>query len=111
MDYEKFVPTPLRRHFVAAYKGVFGYWFEFDGSVRFDDTSQGGALPFAYGKTVDDCRRMMENYEILTKERNDNEQNKRTTQSRRRADRVHGQPRGKSVDGTRGRGRRSRDSE
>ena len=41
-DYEKMVPEHLRGHFVAAYKGVFGYWFEFDGGVRFQDPKGGG---------------------------------------------------------------------
>ena len=46
-DYEKEVPVRLRGRFVAAYKGVFGYWFEFDGSVSFQDPQGGGVLPFA----------------------------------------------------------------
>lgn len=92
-DYEKNVPAAIRGHFTAAYKGQYGWWFEFDGAVRFQDPQGGGAtLPFAYGSTLDECRAMMENYEILTKEKNDYEQDKRTTRSRRRANRVHGQP-------------------
>ena len=102
-DYKKLVPAHLRGHFVDAYKGVFGYWFEFDGSVRFQD-SQGGMFPFAYGTTLDECRKMMENFTI-TKGTESNEQGERKTQSRRRADRVHGQPGGKGADGAGGRGR------
>ena len=45
MDFEKQVPAQLRGRFVAAYKGTFGYWFEFDGSVRFDDVQGGGSSP------------------------------------------------------------------
>ena len=44
--------------FDGSYKGVFGYWFEFDGSVSFKDP-KGDTLPFAYGKTIDECRKMM----------------------------------------------------
>lgn len=44
MDYAEYVPMQLRERFVAAYKGQYGYWFEFDGSVRFDDFD-GGAVP------------------------------------------------------------------
>ena len=44
-DYEKEVPVRLRGRFVAAYKGVFGYWFEFDGSVSFQDPQGGGYSP------------------------------------------------------------------
>ena len=60
-EYEKCVPKNIRRHFVQAFKGQYGYWFEFDGAVRFRDRD--GTLPFAYGKTLDECRRMMENHE------------------------------------------------
>ena len=80
MDFAKHVPARLRRRFVAAYQGQYGYWFEFDGSVRFDDVQGGGQLPFAYGTTIDECRRMMENFTITQKETRDNEQDKRTTQ-------------------------------
>jgi hypothetical protein len=52
------VPDELRPHFVAAYKGQYGYWFEFDGTIQFKDP-KGGTLPFAYGKTIDECRKMM----------------------------------------------------
>ena len=103
-DYEKMVPEHLRGHFVAAYKGVFGYWFEFDGSVSFQDPQGGGVLPFAYGTTIDECRNMMENFTI-TKGTKSNEQDKRTAQPRRRADRVHRQPGGKGADCAGGRGR------
>lgn len=34
-DLSRHVPDELRDRFVAAYKGRYGYWFEFDGSVRF----------------------------------------------------------------------------
>lgn len=34
-DLSRHVPDELRDRFVAAYKGQYGYWFEFDGSVRF----------------------------------------------------------------------------
>ena len=44
-EYEKCVPEGIRRHFVQAFKGQYGYWFEFDGSVRFDDVQGGGAAP------------------------------------------------------------------
>lgn len=44
-DYEKNVPAAIRRHFTAAYKGQYGWWFEFDGAVRFQDP-QGGGQPF-----------------------------------------------------------------
>ena len=37
MDFAKHVPARLRGRFVAAYQGQYGYWFEFDGSVRFED--------------------------------------------------------------------------
>ena len=37
MDFAKHVPAHLRGRFVTAYQGQYGYWFEFDGSVRFDD--------------------------------------------------------------------------
>lgn len=53
------VPEGIRRHFVQAFKGQYGYWFEFDGAVRFRDNG-GDEFPFAYGKTVSDCRKMME---------------------------------------------------
>lgn len=53
------VPEGIRRHFVQAFKGQYGYWFEFDGAVRFRDKG-GDEFPFAYGKTVSDCRKMME---------------------------------------------------
>lgn len=42
MDFAKHVPARLRGRFVAAYQGQYGYWFEFDGSVRFDDVHGGG---------------------------------------------------------------------
>ena len=42
MDFAKHVPARLRGRFVAAYQGQYGYWFEFDGSVRFDDVQGGG---------------------------------------------------------------------
>lgn len=42
-DYGKYVPTAIRGRFVVAYKGLYGWWFEFDGSVRFSDTQGGGA--------------------------------------------------------------------
>ena len=49
MDFAKHVPARLRGRFVAAYQGQYGYWFEFDGSVRFDDVQGGewggGATP------------------------------------------------------------------
>ena len=45
MDYGKHVPARLRDRFVAAYKGQYGYWFEFDGSVRFEDGQGGGSFP------------------------------------------------------------------
>lgn len=51
------VPEGIRPHFVAAYKGRYGYWFEFDGTLAFRD--RGGTLPFAYGRTPGECRRMM----------------------------------------------------
>lgn len=60
-EYEEYVPEGIRRHFVQAFKGQYGYWFEFDGAVRFRDRD--GTLPFAYGKTLDECCRMMENHE------------------------------------------------
>ena len=37
MDYAEHVPAQLRDRFVTAYRGQYGWWFEFDGSVRFDD--------------------------------------------------------------------------
>lgn len=45
MDFAKHVPARLRGRFVAAYQGQYGYWFEFDGSVRFDDVRGGGNSP------------------------------------------------------------------
>lgn len=45
MDYAKHVPAQLRDRFVTAYRGQYGWWFEFDGSVRFDDVRGGGATP------------------------------------------------------------------
>ena len=42
MDYAKHVPAQLRDRFVTAYRGQYGWWFEFDGSVRFDDVRGGG---------------------------------------------------------------------
>ena len=60
-DLGRHVPDGIRQHFVAAYKGRYGYWFEFDGTLAFRDGD--GTLPFAYGKTLDECRRMMENHE------------------------------------------------
>lgn len=57
-DMSRHVPKKLRQHFVQAFEGTYGWWFEFDGSVSFQDLS-GGGLPFAYGKTVEECRKMM----------------------------------------------------
>lgn len=45
-DYEKNVPAAIRGHFTAAYKGQYGWWFEFDGAVRFQDPQGGGGQPF-----------------------------------------------------------------
>lgn len=45
MDFKDCVPAPLRGRFTAAYKGAFGYWFEFDGTVAFRETGGGGATP------------------------------------------------------------------
>ena len=45
MDYGRHVPAQLRDRFVAAYRGQYGYWFEFDGSVRFEDGQGGGNSP------------------------------------------------------------------
>ena len=45
MDFAKHVPARLRGRFVAAYQGQYGYWVEFDGSVRFDDVQGGGNSP------------------------------------------------------------------
>lgn len=59
-DLARQVPPSLRGHFVAAYEGQYGYWFEFDGGVRFRDAS-GLELNFAYGATLADCRKMMKN--------------------------------------------------
>lgn len=44
-DFEKCVPVDLRGRFTAAYKGVFGYWFEFDGTVTFQEPGGGGNSP------------------------------------------------------------------
>ena len=41
-DFEKHVPMDIRPRFIQAFKGTFGYWFEFDGSVRFEDRRGGG---------------------------------------------------------------------
>lgn len=57
-DYLRHVPAKMRDKFVGAYKGEYGYWFEFDGTVTFED-GQGGHLPFAYGQTIAECREMM----------------------------------------------------
>lgn len=57
---ERHVPEELRGRFVQAFKGQYGYWFEFDGSVRFRDAG-GLELCFAYGATLAECRRMMKN--------------------------------------------------
>lgn len=72
-EYEEHVPACLRGHFVAAYEGQYGFWFEFDGAVNFKDPNGGGILPFAYGKTIDDCRKMMKNFTITQKEIRDND--------------------------------------
>ena len=59
-DYLRHVPAKLRDKFVGAYKGEYGYWFEFDGTVMFEDRQWGGRrLPFAYGQTIAECREMM----------------------------------------------------
>ena len=44
-DFESCVPEAIRSRFVQAFKGTFGYWFEFDGSVRFEDKQGGGNSP------------------------------------------------------------------
>lgn len=64
-DLSRYVPARLRGRFVAAYEGRYGYWFEFDGSVRFQDPNGGGTLPFAYGATVDECKAMMKRNTIM----------------------------------------------
>ena len=58
-DMSRHVSKKLRPHFVQAFEGTYGWWFEFDGTVRFRDPKGGGTLPFAYGKTVADCKAMM----------------------------------------------------
>ena len=50
MDYGRHVPAQLRDRFVAAYRGQYGYWFEFDGSVRFEDGQGGGTAPLRIRK-------------------------------------------------------------
>ena len=62
-EYEEHVPEGIRRHFVQAIKGQYGYWFEFDGAVRFRDRD--GILPFAYGKTIAECKAMMKRNTIM----------------------------------------------
>ena len=62
-EYEEHVPEEIRRHFVQAFKGQYGYWFEFDGAVRFRDRD--GTLPFAYGKTIAECKAMMKRNTIM----------------------------------------------
>ena len=64
-EYEEHVPEGIRRHFVQAFKGQYGYWFEFDGSVSFQDPNGGGILPFAYGKTIAECKAMMKRNTIV----------------------------------------------
>lgn len=44
MDLAEHVPPELRGRFTAAYRGSFGYWFEFDGTVTFHETG-GGNFP------------------------------------------------------------------
>ena len=77
------------------------------------DPSYNNLAPFAYGATIDECRRMMENFTIIQrpKETRDNEQDKRTTQPRRRADRVPRQPGSKGADGAGGGGRGGRNGQ
>lgn len=58
-DMSRHVSKKLRPHFVQAFEGTYGWWFEFDGTVRFRDPKGGGSLPFAYGRTVADCKAMM----------------------------------------------------
>lgn len=62
-DLSRHVPARLRGHFVAAYEGQYGFWFEFDGAVRFRDRD--GTLPFAYGKTIAECKAMMKRKTIM----------------------------------------------
>lgn len=57
------VPKKLRPHFVQAFEGTYGWWFEFDGTVRFRDRD--GTLPFAYGKTIAECKAMMKRNTIM----------------------------------------------
>lgn len=65
-DLSLHVPARLRGHFVAAYEGQYGFWFEFDGSIRFQDPQGGGGvLPFAYGKTIAECKAMMKRNTIM----------------------------------------------
>lgn len=45
MDYASYVPAQLRDRYVGAYHGQYGWWFEFDGSVLFDDMQGGGSTP------------------------------------------------------------------
>ncbi len=55
MDFAEHVPAQLRDRFVTAYRGQYGWWFEFDGSVRFDDARGGGGnslLPTASRLTI-----------------------------------------------------------
>ena len=43
MDFERYVPSVLQGRFTAAYRGSFGYWFEFDGTVSFRETGGGNS--------------------------------------------------------------------
>ena len=64
-DMARHVPKKIRPRFVQAFEGVYGWWFEFDGSVRFRDPGGGNPLPFAYGKTVKECEVMMRDFETV----------------------------------------------
>ena len=63
-DLSRQVPARLRGRFVAAYQGQYGFWFEFDGSVRFRDP-KGQELGFAYGATVGECKAMMKRNTVM----------------------------------------------
>ena len=63
-DISRHVPKEIKSRFVQAFEGTYGFWFEFDGTIRFKDP-KGGTLPFAYGKTIDECKVMMKNHEVV----------------------------------------------
>ena len=63
-DMSRHVPKEILSRFVQAFEGMYGCWFEFDGSIQFKDP-KGGTLPFAYGETIDECKAMMKNHEAV----------------------------------------------